>query len=402
VRLGVVGLLVGVALVAGACRGTGTVPDSALQATEDVDPAPCSANPTPSSERSVTGSALAWMFGEELPTSFDQPTIGRDRIVAVLSADGIPAIDEPRCLPTTGVGFLEANAPILVLEVGEEVRGYPLEILTWHELVNDTVGGMAVTVSYCPLCNSAIVYDRTVDGVVLDFGTSGALTQSSMVMYDRQTESLWTHFNGQSVAGELTGTRLEFLSSSVVAWRDFRAAFPEASVLSRDTGFSRNYGRNPYPGYEDNEDPIARFITDDIDPRLAPKTKVLGIDLDGQRVAVAHSRVFERGVAPLRVADRDLVAFNRPGTASALEGHLVSGGDDVGASAVFESVLDGELLSFTRVGGDFVDDQTGSTWDIFGDAISGPMIGRRLERVPFLDTFWFSWSRFHPDTTLVV
>lgn len=178
----------------------------------------------------MVGSGLDWIFGEDFPDSFAPPGIDRGNLVPVLRADGIPAIDNPQCVAVNEVTFLDDAAAVVAIEVNGDVRAYPLEILTWHELVNDTIGGVPITISYCPLCNSAIAYDRRVGGLVLDFGTSGALTQSSMVMYDRQTETIWTHFDGHAVAGELAGEELEFYSTSVVSWAAFRDEFPDSTL----------------------------------------------------------------------------------------------------------------------------------------------------------------------------
>lgn len=388
-------------LAAAACSAGGSVPDNAVPAVLDVDPTACTVATVDSTDVDVVASGLDWIFGQEFPSSFPAPDLARTRIVPVLDADGIPAIDTPRCLPAGGVGFLADDAPLVVLEVDGDVRAYPLEILTWHELVNDTVGGIPITVSYCPLCNSAVAYDRRVGDRVLDFGTSGALTQSSMVMYDRQTETLWTHFDGRAVAGELTGSRLEFFSTQVVSWADFRERFPDGLVLSRDTGHSRDYGINPYPGYEASDDPLGQFITDTVDPRLGPKDRVVGVELDGEAVAIEHDVLFVAGVSAFELAGQSLVAFNEPGTSSALSGGRVSGGEDVGSSAVFVAEIDEVPLTFRRAGAGFVDDQTRSTWTIFGEAVDGELAGRSLERVPFLDTFWFAWATFHPATTII-
>ncbi len=365
-------------------------------------PHPCSADPIGSDERDVEASALAWIFGEELPPEFPAPALEQKRIVPVLQADGIPAIDDPRCLRVDEVDFLDDAAGVVVISIDGDTRAYPLEIMTWHELVNDTVGGRPVTVSYCPLCNSAIAYDRRVGDRVLDFGTSGALTQSSMVMYDRQTETLWTHFDGRAVAGELTGTQLELLSAPVVSWADFRNEFPDGLVLSRDTGHSRDYGRNPYPGYEDASTPIVSFMTSSVDDRLELKRRVVGVQLDGEAVAVLHEVLYDEGVVELVLAGRELTAWNLPGTASALDRVSVAGGDDVGASGVFVAEAGGRQLSFSRGEAGFMDDQTASTWNIFGEAVDGPLEGEQLERINHVDTFWFAWATFYEDTALVL
>ncbi|MGH9009946.1 MAG: DUF3179 domain-containing protein [Acidimicrobiia bacterium] len=165
--------------------------------------------------------------------------------------DGIPPIDQPRFHPTGDVDFLRDTEPVLALQIGDDARAYPVQILIWHEIVNDVVGGLPATVTYCPLCNSAVAYDRRVGERILDFGTSGRLYQSALVMYDRQTESLWSHFTGQAVAGVLTGTELTLFPLSTVSWADWRAAHPKGHVLSRETGHDRDYGQNPYPGCDE-------------------------------------------------------------------------------------------------------------------------------------------------------
>ena len=397
-----VALVIATAVVATSCvAGNGSTPSQAQPATVEAQAAACTADPVSSSAPSVENSGLDWLRGQPYGPNVPEPLVSQTGIVAVLAADGIPAIDVPTCLPVSGVGFLEDDAPVVAIEINGDARAYPLEILTWHELVNDTVGGEPITISYCPLCNSAIAYDRRVGDRVLDFGTSGALKQSSMVMYDRQTEALWTHFNGQAVSGDLTGTQLSFRSSSVVSWGDFRREFPEGLVVSRDTGFSRDYGRNPYPGYEDTPDPFARFITDAVDPRLPPKMRVVGVVDQDDAVAVSHDRLFEGGVVSFELAGRSLVAWNQLGMASALDGRTVSEGDDVGATGVFVPTADGEALTFERTPDGFTDVETGSVWNIFGLATSGPLEGTQLDRVVHVDTFWFALGTFYPDTGIV-
>jgi len=164
--------------------------------------------------------------------------------------DGIPAIDHPRFLPVDSVSFLSDTEPVIAVDVGGQHRAYPVQILIWHEIVNDTIAGIPVAVTYCPLCNSALTFDRRIAGRVLDFGVSGKLYQSDQVMYDRQTESLWAQFVGQSIAGLLTGTRLRDYPTQTVPWGGWRAANPKGWVLSRETGFVRDYGTNPYAGYD--------------------------------------------------------------------------------------------------------------------------------------------------------
>ncbi|MGE0794734.1 MAG: DUF3179 domain-containing protein [Acidimicrobiia bacterium] len=315
--------------------------------------------------------------------------------------DGIPAIDEPRFQTAGAIDWLEDDEPVLALEIGGEWRAYPVQILTWHEIVNDTVAGIPVAVTYCPLCNTAIAFDRRVDGRVLDFGTSGRLYRSALVMYDRQTESLWTHFTGSAVAGFLTGTELSAFPMSTVSWQDFRDLAPDGAwVLARDTGHSRDYGRNPYPGYDDTDSHPFLF-EGEVDGRLAAKERIVGFKYGGEAIAVRTSELTEQRVLAVEVGGEPITVWWKPGTASALDAGSVAAGRDVGATGVFQPTVGGRRLTFSTRSGDFVDDETGSTWDIVGTATAGPLQGQRLEAVQHVDTFWFAWAAYLPDTTIV-
>jgi hypothetical protein len=170
--------------------------------------------------------------------------------------DGIPPIDKPEFQPRDEVTWLNEQEPVIVVQIGEDTRAYPLQIMTWHEIVNDEVGGKPISVTFCPLCNTAYAFARPeVDGDITTFGTSGKQYNSNLVMYNRATESYWPQAWGKAVMGPLTGTELERVPAQIVSWGDFRSAFPGGLVLSRDTGHERDYGSNPYPGYDDIDNP---------------------------------------------------------------------------------------------------------------------------------------------------
>jgi hypothetical protein len=221
-----------------------------------------------------------------------------------------------------------------------------------------------------------------------------------LVMYDRQTESLWSHFTAQAIVGHLAGEELDVYPVAIVSWADWRAAHPDGLVLSRDTGHERDYGRNPYPGYDDIDSP-AFLLDGEVDDRLAAKERVIGIELDGDAVAVRLDELADRGVLQVEVDGTGLVAWVEPGTASALDTASVAAGKDVGASGVFVPVADGRTLSFQRTDDGFVDDQTGSRWNVLGQAVDGALAGTALEPVVHVDTFWFAWGSFLPDTRIV-
>jgi hypothetical protein len=350
-----------------------------------------------SSPREKVASALDDPTAPGLP----RPLVDMRRVVSGgPPPDGIPAIDEPRFTRAAAVDWLDGREPVLALTVDGESRAYPVQILIWHEIVNDTVGGVPVAVTYCPLCNSALAFDRRAAGRVLDFGTSGKLYNSDLVMYDRQTRSLWPQIEGRAVAGVLTGTELRRYPVLTVRWDAWRAANPAGWVLNRDTGHAREYGRNPYVGYDEPAD--KPFLFDQkADPRLPPKTRVVGLGKGTDAVAVTLDRLLPDGVVELQVAGRTVVVWARPGLASALDRSDIPAGKSVGATAAFTPAVDGRSLRFRRAGDHFTDHETGSRWNLLGEAVAGTLTGRRLRPVEHVDTFWFAWAAFSPDTRLV-
>jgi len=317
--------------------------------------------------------------------------------------DGIPSIDEPRFESIANAqAWLAPTSPVISLEVGGSARAYPMAILIWHEVVNDTLGAVPVVVTFCPLCNTALVFERTLDGTVHDFGTTGNLRFSDLVMYDRQTESWWQQATGGAIVGTLTGKKLTFLAAQIVSLADFAAAYPDGDVLSRDTGNERAYGRNPYPGYDNaNERPF--LFAGEIDGRLAPKERVVTIDRGGSTIAIPLAALEAAGVIEIATAPEPVVAFWAPGTASALDAPAIDAGRDAGATGVFVPIADGQRLTFSRTGGRdgaITDAETGSTWAVTGQATSGPLAGSQLESVVHGDHFWFAWAAFQPETEI--
>jgi hypothetical protein len=369
----------------------------------DTAPAPAPASPLPveqatPDEAEETPSALDDRYDERLP----EPLVNPDLILSGgPPPDGIPAIDEPTFETADEVGWLKSDEPVLSLTVEGESRAYPLQVMTWHEIVNDTVGGVPVAVTYCPLCNSGVAFERRVAGRVLSFGTSGMLYADNLVMYDRQTESLWPQLTGQASLGVLTGTELTAIPMGVVAWRDFRDAHPTALVLSRETGFDRPYGRNPYVGYDDPDGGLLFGLPGPSDDRLPVKERVVGISAGGSSVALVRRSLESSTPAEVTVGGRTLVVWHQPGQASALDATTVSGGADVGTVAVYDPVVDRRRLHFDLAGKEFRDRETGSRWNVLGHATKGPLRGAQLPPYRHLDTFWFAWVTFHPATELV-
>ncbi|MCK7480747.1 MAG: DUF3179 domain-containing protein [Candidatus Moduliflexus flocculans] len=277
-------------------------------------------------------------------------------------------------------------------------RAYPIQILMWHEIVNDTVGGEALMVSFCPLCNTAIAFKRTFQSEqVLDFGTTGRLRYSNLIMYDRQTETWWQQATGDAIAGQYTGAQLEFYPAAIISWKDFKTQYPDGKVLSRDTGRPRDYGRNPYYGYDDiNQVPF--LFRGETPGQLPPMARVLTVDLNGEATAYPYDVLSEVSVVNDTVDGEAIVVFWAEGTASALDTAKIPEGRNVGAAVAYSRVLDGTTLDFEFKDGKILDTQTGSEWNILGQAIAGEWKGRHLEPVVAINHFWFSWAAFKPET----
>jgi hypothetical protein len=276
---------------------------------------------------------------------------------------GIPPIDEPEFETVESAdGWLEDLEPVITLDFQGDSRAYPLQILIWHEIVNDTVGGVPVVATFCPLCNTALVFERPmIDGELLTFGTSGNLRNSDLVMWDRQTESWWQQFTGEALGGDLTGTQLTILPTAILSWGDLKVNYPGGQVLSKETGFFRNYGMNAYIGYDDvNQSP---FLFDGpSDDRLRPMTWVLGVVYGEYSTAFVYDQLVEEGVINDVLGDIPVTAFWKSGTASAVDAGKISEGRDVGTTGVFMSTLDDQVLTFkSNLDGTFTDEETGST-----------------------------------------
>lgn len=314
--------------------------------------------------------------------------------------DGIPAIDDPHFINVDSADqWLDPKEPVIVLKVQSEVHAYPIQIMIYHEIVNDVVGGLPVTVTFCPLCNATIVFDRRVKGQILDFGTTGKLRMSDMVMYDRQTESWWQQFTGAGIVGEYTGVTLKQIPAQIVAYQDLRKAYPKAQVLSIKTGHSRPYGRNPYRGY-DQIDNIPFLLTDKTDKRLAPMERVIFIRKGKLQRLYPFSTFKERPVINDVVAGMPVVIFSKKGTLSALDASEIIDSRTIPSATAWSRRVDGKELNFTLRQGKLIDIETGSHWDLLGRALSGPLTGQQLEKVDSGVHFAFAWLAFNPDSEI--
>ena len=300
------------------------------------------------------------------------PDVPRDAIPPLTS----PLYDEGDKAPLRDQDF------IVGYENDGDARAYPIGIMNWHEIVNETIGGKRVLVTYCPLTYTGMVFDPQIDDLELTFGNTGALFESNLVMYDSETNSSWWQVGGLSIEGALRTSRMRLLPSITTTWRDWRKVHPDSRVLSRDTGFSRPYDQDHYAEYNTSGGPV--FPVSVTDPRRQPKDIVIGLEVDGAGRAY-----------PLEEMGLDVVIDEVKGKKVAIYSN-----PSKRTGVIFDPVLGDRELDFRIVTDGFVDNETGSRWNIGGIAISGPLKGSKLRQIPAFTGFWFAWSTLHPESEI--
>ena len=305
---------------------------AAAEATAEATP---TATPTPSPSAEAAREAQREFVARRLQTDFPsldvtKATVDLADIIALLPPDAIPSIDAPQFDTVEDASaWLAPQEPVISFVHEGDARAYPLHILTWHEIVNDVVGGEPVIVTYCPLCNSAIVFARTVDGEVREFGVSGKLRRSDLIMYDRTNESLWQQLSGEAIVGIDAGRLLDFLPAQIVSFEEFGAAYPGGMVLNRDTGTIRPYGENPYVFY-DTQSRMVVDVPEFEDARLDAKERVLAVEVNGEAAAFAWRALSEHVVIEAEIGGQAVVAFWQSGAVSALDDAFIVGSRNVG------------------------------------------------------------------------
>jgi hypothetical protein len=300
--------------------------------------------------------------------------------------DGIPSIDKPKFTSVQEASKILEDSELLVgLNINGDIRAYPLQILVWHEIVNDNVGGVPVAITYCPLCFTNQVFNRTLeDGNIVEFGTSGKLYNSNLVMYDRTSDSLWSQALAQGIVGKYAGTNLQRIPFDVANWKEWKELYPESKVLSRNTGSIRPYDADPYGDYYTNKEVL--FPISNKDDRLGLKEIIIGLENNGQYRAYKLQDVEDKNIINDEINNKPIVLLSSiPFMVRA-----------------FDPVVDGQVLQFkyNPQNNTFIDIHKGSEWNFEGAAINADMKGKMLIRLPYDEGFWFEWVAFHPDTEI--
>jgi hypothetical protein len=337
-------------------------------------------------------------------TDWSRTTIDLEELIAGIPRpdprDVIPPIDEPQFESTSAAAeWLDPDEPGALVQLNGEARFYPLSIMTRHEIVNDRFGDVPVAVTFCPLCNTALAFDRRIDGEVIRLGVSGLLRNSDMVMWDDTSTSLWQQITGEGIAGRFAGSQLDLVNTQIVSFSQFAENFPEGMSLSRNTGFRIGYGANPYVGYSSSSKP---FLFDGVlDPQFPPLERVVGVVGTLGDKSYPFSLLEAEVVVNDRVAGQSVVVWWAPGTRDALDQRSIADSQAIGSAVAHQRVLaDGTELTFKQgdIEATFVDNETGSAWNLFGRATGGELEGEQLPAISHRNEFWFAWAAFFPGS----
>ena len=304
---------------------------------------------------------------------------------------GIPAIVNPKFETAAQATWLSGNDLVFGLVVDGAARAYPKQILVFHEIVNDKINDKPLLVTYCPLCGTGIAFERRLPtGEEANFGTSGKLYNSNLVMYDDKTDTYWTQVGGKAIVGELTGAKLKQIPIDTMLWKDWKKLHPNTQVLSRNTGYIRAYGLDPYGDYYSND--FVGFGASFSDARLHPKTMVSGITINGIAKAYPVEEVGKAGLVNDVVNNLSILVVKDPS--------IDVKQFEINPLRTYNRELEGKILEFELQEGKLFDKQTSSQWNFDGVAIDGQYKGKRLLTIDSTSAMWFSWLSFNPKTEL--
>jgi hypothetical protein len=360
-----------------------------------------------------TSKVWAWLKQNRWDTDFRYRTVHLTEIEFYNFRDSILPIDQPEFSHVSKApGYMSPDEPVVAVVLDGEARAYPLAILMWHEIVNDSIGDTPIAITYCPLCNTAIIFDRTVDGQRLTFGTTGSIRNGDLVMWDRSTQSWWQQITGEAIVGDyaLSGAALEVIPSTIVPWDRFVAEYPDGMVLIRmfeDDGEPvRSYDTPPYTGY-DNSDRRPFAYEGEVDRQLIVTSRVLSLSEGDVPVVYPFDFLAEHPVVNDVVDGVPIVAVFDDWTRSSFRGY-----DDVmgaaGSATAFSRLVGGRLLTFEVAEESYgaagskriIDVETRTTWSLSGRAIEGELAGEQLRQVLHGNDFWFAIALFWPDTEI--
>ncbi len=326
---------------------------------------------------------------------------------SLMPRDGFEVFNNPGfILKEEAYNYYFRFEPVIAIEIEGEARAYPLNILTFHEIANDEIQGIPISVTYCPLCNAGIVYDRRYNygdkDFVFDFAVSGMLRKSDMVMWDKQTETWWQQLTGEGLVGELSGEQLDFFPSVIVSVEEFFDSYPDGKIMLSHLkdNYGTKYGHNPYSKYDSLGNNGSRFFDEEIDSRLPAMERVVDIENGGKYKIYPFKKIRKKKVINDDFEGKSIVIFYSGETVSILDERDIRESNHIGTATVFSSIVEGKKLMFKRKNGRIIDDITESTWDITGKCTDGELVGKQLVTEVHSNHFAFAWLAFHPDSEI--
>lgn len=336
-------------------------------------------------------------------TDLSKNSVPLDEFLTLLKPDQIPPINSPSfiAIEEAKKTYFE-HEPVIAIEINNEAKAYPLSVLMYHEIVNDNIGGIPIIATFCPLCNAAIVFNRNLEfngeTYLLDFGVSGMLRKSDMVMWDRQTETWWQQFTGEALVGALNGASLEFIPSLLISLSDFIKNYPNGKVLSTDNGLGEvNYGENPYVNYDDINNQTPFLFKETVDERLPAMERIVDVSFDGITRIHPLTTIQKETVINDNITNNSIVIFYETKTVSVLDAKEIDKSKAVGAVTVFSPKVGDKTLTFVSKEHKFFDIETNSEWTIAGKCIAGANKGKHLETIRSGNHFAFAWFAFQPE-----
>lgn len=346
-------------------------------------------------------------FDPRWKTDTTQSIVDLQEFKSLMPRDGFEVFNNPKfILKEEAYDLYFRFEPVISVEIEGEARAYPLNVLTFHEIANDEIKGIPISVTYCPLCNAGIVYDRRFkDGdkeYVFDMAVSGMLRKSDMVMWDKQTETWWQQLTGEGLVGELSGQQLDFFPSLIISVDEFFASYPDGKIMLSHLSdyYGSRYGSNPYNNYDSIGNQGSKFFDDEIDGRLPAMERVVDIENGGKYKIYPFKAIRKKKVINDGFEGKKIVIFYAGKTVSVLDEENIKDSQHVGTVTVFSSIVDGKQLLFKHKKGMYIDKETGSKWDITGRCLEGIYKGKQLVTEVHSNHFAFAWLAFHPESEI--
>ncbi|HKJ33205.1 MAG TPA: DUF3179 domain-containing protein [Balneolales bacterium] len=315
--------------------------------------------------------------------------------------DGIPSIDNPKFIPVSQEIHLDSTSVVLGVKIGDTLRAYPLQIMDWHEIVNDKINGTKFSLTYCPLTGSGIAWNRTIDGQTTTFGTSGLLYRNNLVAYDRQTGTLWSQMLEEGIHGDNISKHAKMFQVLRTNWYTWKKAYPNSEVLSRETGYGRNYDLYPYGDYRTNNTYFL-FPVIHQDNHLPAKTIIYGVELTpNNHIAYPASIIIKPGANPVSIMSKKGVTVIN----DSHNGLVIAGSQKFNFTVAFgipDNIDTGNFTAIQNALPVVMQDQKGNKYNWFSEVTEGPDKGMKLKYVKSYSAYWFAWADFFPKTAIYV